>query len=160
MLTDRVVVGEKIGAGIEVEVETKPIRLEIGIRLEAKEGLAAVLVVVTKIGCICRYEFDIFTPVCGVFLQTIIGVFGDLFGGLLLNTIIVISGFINKLCCRRGDETIDGYYNKYFNDGLYIIHISSNSTRKNWILVCLLEYGGLRTAIYNKCIFVWCYWIF
>ena len=72
--------GEKIGASIDVEAE---------------EGLAAVLVVVvTKISCICEYVLDTFTPLCVVFSQTINGLFGDLFGGLLFNTIIVISVYV------------------------------------------------------------------
>ena len=77
-----------------------PIGIEIGITSAAEKGFTAVLVAaVTKNNCICGYVFeyvfivlDIFTQLCSVASQTIVGLFGDLFGGLLFNVIRLISG--------------------------------------------------------------------
>ena len=149
---DRVVAGgEKIGAGTEVEAEAEPIRIEIRIRLETEKGLAPILMVVaTKISYICGHVLDIFTPVCGVFSQTMIG----LFVGLLFNTIIVLSGFINELYCPRGDEIIDGYLNKYFSDGLLSTAVATAVGRIGFNIglfngIYYQVIGGLRTAIMN-----------
>ena len=109
----------EIVAGTAVEAEPLGIGVEIGLGV--------------KIVCICRYVFediiDMFTPRCGVLLQTIIDLNGDLLSTItrlasdLFGYKTVPTGdadttdnnvFINELSCSSGGEIINGYFNGYF----------------------------------------------
>ena len=129
---DQVVGGEEIGADTEVEAEAEPIGIEIGIRLGAEEVLAAE---VTKINCSCGYVFEyvlyMFAPSCGVVSKAIVGLFGDLFGGLLFSVIRLISGLFRyePVLSLSGDSTYkDGFVNLAVVKGIDLV------------MVCLMAY--------------------
>ena len=86
--------------------------IEIGIRLAAEARFRVVLVAVLTNINVFEYVLDIFTPLCGVVSQTIIGSFDDLFGALLSN--------IKCDQVESGAGTIDGCFDGYFNDWLLV----------------------------------------